>query len=122
MGCVFAVARRKLPKRVNRKACQRSGRGTQGRCGGCHAGSVRGRAVTKKPNPRWAVDTAHVSCGRDGSFTSRRSSVTKTVLSPACGCRRLPSRRIAAAALKDAPRKRKIDKDGLLRYSGSEEG
>jgi putative transposase len=113
---IVAVARRRSPEPVNRKAIHRivkdngwqlrqMPRGKRPRAAGW-------RSIAERPNQRWAVDATHVFCGRDGwcHLTAIIDCCDRTIV----GWRlsKTGVAKVAAAALEDALRERKIAETG----------
>jgi len=70
------------------------------------------RSIAEKPNQRWAVDATHVVCGRNGwcHLTAIIDCCDRTIV----GWRlsKTGVAKVAAAALEDALRERRIDETG----------
>jgi putative transposase len=70
------------------------------------------RSVAEKPNQRWAVDATHVFCGRDGwcHLTAIIDCCDRAIV----GWRlsKTGVAKVAAAALEDALRERKVEQEG----------
>ena len=113
---IVAVARRKSPEAVNRKAIhqivkengwqlRQMPRGKRPRAAGW-------RSVAEMPKQRWAVDATHVFCGRDGwcHLTGIIDCSDRAIV----GWRlsKTGVAKVATAALEDELRERKIEQDG----------
>ena len=109
---ITALARRELQAAVNRKRIHRilkvNGWQVRQRAQGRRPRVTGWVSRAGRPSERWAIDTTHLCCGRDGWCPSRRSSTA--VIGRIVGWRlsRSGIAGVAAAALEDALRDRGI--------------
>ena len=123
---IVAVACRKSPEAVNRKAIHRivkeNGRQLRQMPRGKRPRAAGWRSVAERPNQRWAVDATHVFCGRDGwwHLTAIIDCCDRAIV----GWRlsKTGVAKVAAAALEDALRERKLEQEYIVPYTPEQNG